>query len=192
MSIPQRDIDKYTYADYCAWDSDERWEIIDGAAYAMAPSPGTKHQRILSELHGQLYNFLKGNPCKLFPAPFDVRLNPNENDDTVVQPDIVVVCDRSKLDDKGCKGAPDFVIEILSPSTARHDKWTKFNAYQRAGVREYWISDPDSKTLSVHVLEGGRYITSAYGDTDTAPVSVLPGCEINLSEVFAAIDDDSE
>ena len=188
MSIPQKNVEyRYTYADYLTWSDDERWEIIDGVAYAMDPAPGTKHQRMSGRFFALLFNFLNGKPCEAFHAPFDVRLSANEDDDTVVQPDIVVVCDRSKLDDKGCKGAPDLVIEILSPSTARHDKLIKFNAYQRAGVREYWIADPDSKTLSVHVLEIGRYITSAYGDTDIAPVSVLPGCGINLSDVFAEV-----
>ena len=115
-----------------------------------------------------------------------MRLNgAGSDDDTVVQPDLVVICDRSKIDDKGCNGAPDMVIEILSPSTARHDKLVKFQLYQNAGVREYWIVDPDTKTVQAHVLESGRYFTAAYGDADTAPVYVLDGCTINLTDVFA-------
>jgi len=190
MEQPRRER-RYTYADYCTWDDDKRWELIDGVAYemhagpqAMSPAPFWRHQKISRELSHQLSVFLKGKPCELFYAPFDVRLDAAGDDDTVVQPDIVVVCDRSKLGGTGCSGAPDLVIEVLSPSTARHDKWVKFNLYQRAGVREYWIADPDSKTVTVHTLKEGEYITRAYGDTQSAPVSVLPGCEIDLREVF--------
>ena len=182
MSMPQPN-GKYTYADYCTWDDSERWELIDGVPYAMAPAPTWQHQGISVVLSGQLREFLKGKPCNVFTAPFDVRLNANDEDDTVVQPDLVVICDRSKLSGTGCIGAPDLVIEILSPSTARHDKWIKLQQYQLAGVREYWIVDPDSQTVSAHLLENGKYTVAAYGDS--APVTVLPGCEINLEDVFA-------
>ena len=175
---------RYTYADYCKWDDDERWELIDGVPYAMSPAPRPRHQGIIGEVHRQLATFLKGKPCKVFVAPFDVRLSAEDDDDTVVQPDILVICDRAKIDDKGCNGAPDLIIEVLSPSSAGRDKWVKFNAYRRAGVREYWIVDPDSGTVAVHILEGEKYVTSAYGDTDTVPVEVLPGCEILLGDVF--------
>ena len=175
----------YTYADYCAWDDDARYELIDGIAYAMAPGPSLGHQSIIGKIHLQIGQFLRGKPCKVFLSPFDVRLNGDgDDDDTVVQPDIVVVCDSSKLDKKGCNGAPDLAVEVLSPSSTKHDRVLKFHAYQRAGVREYWIVDPDSKTVSVHILEDGRYVSSAYADTDTAPVHVLDGCTINLTEVF--------
>ena len=183
MVSPKQNI-RYTYADYCEWDDDTRWELIDGVAYAMT-GPSTTHQRISGRIHGQLYNYLQGKTCELFAAPFDIRLNADEDDDTVVQPDLVVICDQTKLDDRGCKGAPDLVIEILSPSSRRHDMLLKFQRYLRAGVREYWIVDPDSKTLNVHVLDNGKYATNVYGDEDIAPVHVLDGCEINLSDVFA-------
>lgn len=177
---------RYTYADYYAWDDGKRWELIDGIAYAMSPAPTMSHQGILVELGRQFSNFLKGKPCKVFIAPFDVRLNGLGDDDyDVVQPDVVVVCDRSKLDEKGCNGAPDMVAEILSPSTARKDMVQKFKKYQRAGVREYWIVDPDTKTVIVHILENGSYITHPYSDADTAPVHVLEGCVIDLKDVFA-------
>ena len=175
---------RYTYADYCTWDDGERWELIDGVPYAMSPAPRPGHQSVIGEIYRQMANFLKGKPCKVFTAPFDVRINAKDNDDTVVQPDISVICDRAKIDDKGCNGAPDLIVEVLSPSSARHDKLVKFNVYQRAGVREYWIVDPDSKTVAVYLLEGGRFVASAYGETDTLPVSVLEGCGINLAEVF--------
>ena len=184
MPLP-KEKECYTYADYCTWDDDKRWELIDGVAYAMSPAPTTKHQESGGELYRQLANFLKDKPCKVFHAPFDVRLNADADDDTVVQPDLVVVCDKSKLDDSGCNGAPDMVIEILSPSSAKRDKVLKFNTYQRVGVREYWVVDPDSKTVYAHVLKNGEYITYAYSDANTAPVNVLEGCVISLPDVFA-------
>lgn len=185
MPLPQEN-ERYTYADYCTWDDSERWELIEGIPYAMSPAPAPRHQAISGELHAQLHAFLKGKPCKLYAAPFDVRLNADDEDDTVVQPDLVVICDSSKIDDKGCKGAPDLVIEILSPSTARHDRMVKFQQYQQAGVREYWIVDPDTKTVQVSILRDGLYFTRMYADTEAAaPVEVLEGCTVDLREVFA-------
>ena len=175
----------YTYADYCEWDDSERWELIDGIAYAMSPAPMWIHQSCSMALSAKIFDFLKDKPCKVFHAPFDVRLNADEDDDTVVQPDIVVICDRSIISGTGCKGVPDMVIEILSPSTAMHDRFTKFNAYRRAGVREYWILDPETKTVNVHILTNGEYVTNVYGEDDTAPVRVLEGLTIDLKDVFA-------
>lgn len=172
----------YTFEDWLSWEEDVRAEIIDGELIMMAP-PTQQHQGILGEVYRQLANFLKGKPCKVFPAPFGVRLS--ENDDTALEPDIVVVCDKSKLDGKICNGAPDMVVEILSPSTSRRDKLVKFNLYLKAGVREYWIVDPDTKTVSAYILQDGEYITKAYGDEDTVDVQVLEGCQINLTDVFA-------
>ena len=179
-----RNEEYYTYSDYCTWGDDERWELIDGIPYAMPPSLSRKHQSILGELHVQFYNFLRGKPGEVYLAPFDVRLNADSYDDTVVQPDLVIVCDKSKLDDKGCIGAPDMVIEILSPSTFAHDKVLKFNKYLQYGVREYWIVEPESKIVSVNVLHDGTYVVSAYAEADDIPVRVLAGCSIALSEVF--------
>ena len=176
---------RYTYTDYAGWDTDDRYELIDGVPYLMSPGPNRKHQEISGELYGQLRDFLKGKPCKVYHAPFDVRLDVAGLDNTVVQPDIMVICDHSKLGKASCDGAPDLVVEILSPSTSSRDKLLKFNKYLQSGVREYWIVDPDSKTLSAHVLENGKYITGAFGDEDTVPVKVLPGCRINLHDVFA-------
>ena len=182
MPLPQ-ETQRYTYADLCSWDDGARWELIAGVPYAMAP-PSRFHQKISSNLHGQLWQFLKGKPCEVYAAPIGVRLNADTSGDTVFQPDIVVVCDHSKLDDSGIIGAPDMVVEILSQSTARLDRLVKLLEYQKAGVREYWIVDPDSRTASVHVLENGKYIITAYGDEGTAPVHVLEGCEISLPDVF--------
>jgi len=181
----QRENERYTYADYCKWDDSERWELIDGVPYAMAPAPTQQHQEISSEIHRQLANFLKGKPCKVFHAPFDVRLNADGKDDTVCQPDLLVVCDSAKLDGKCCNGAPDLVIEILSPSTARLDRMVKFQQYLRAGIPEYWIVDPETKTVQVCILQGGVYVAHMYADTDITQVAVLEGCTISLPDVFA-------
>ena len=176
---------RYTYADYLTWDDGQRYELIDGMPYALA-APGVAHQRASIAILLQLGQFLKGHPCQLLSAPFDVRLDADHGDATVVQPDILVVCDRSKLKDgKSCVGAPDLAIEILSPSSEGHDMVVKFNTYLRAGVREYWIVNPGGKTVSVYVLENGRYVSSAYGETDMVPVHILEGCAIQLSDVFA-------
>jgi Uma2 family endonuclease len=182
----------YTYADVLEWDEDARCEIMDGELYMMS-APTIDHQRILMELAYQIKHFLRGKSCEVFPAPFSVRLSPAEDlsDDTVLEPDIAVVCDPSKLDKRSCNGPPDMVIEILSPSTARYDRLMKFHKYQEAGVREYWMVDPETRTIQVCILEpdaaggAGRYIMAMYGDTGTAPVTVLPGCEVDLEAVFA-------
>ena len=176
---------RYTYADYAKLNTEDRYELIDGMPYMMSPSPTWIHQAISSSLHREIANFLKGKTCRIFAAPFDVRLNAGDGHDTVVQPDLVVICDRSKLSDTGYGGAPDLVIEILSQSSAGRDKVLKFNQYLKAGVREYWIVDPDSKTVTVNILDNGRYYTTAYAETDTLPVNVLEGCVINLADVFA-------
>ncbi|MDR3337205.1 MAG: Uma2 family endonuclease [Treponema sp.] len=175
----------YTYVDVLEWDEDVRAEIIDGELYMMAP-PTRFHQDIIWELSRQFGNFLQGKPCKGYSAPFGVRLFPREDqsDDMFVEPDIVVVCDSSKLDDRGCNGAPDLVVEILSPSTARHDRVVKFRKYLEAGVREYWIVNPEEKIVQIHILDNGQYITKTYDETEEAPVTILPGCVIALPLVF--------
>lgn len=189
MALPAEN-KRYTFADVLTWDESERIEIINGEAFAMAP-PSRIHQEILTGLFGQLYDYLKGKKCKVYPAPFGVRLFEEDGDypedvDTMVEPDISVVCDPDKLDDHGCKGAPDLIIEILSPSTRRNDRMTKFNLYQRAGVREYWIVDPDSKDVQSFVLDGGRYFVNGYGTADDKmKVDVLEDCVIDLSAVFS-------
>ena len=177
----------YTYEDYLYWDVSERYEIIDGVAYAMA-SPTATHQRMLRELFGTIWEFLKEKPCEVFAAPFDVRLFPEEDnsDTTVVQPDILVVCDPSKLSDgKACKGAPDLVIEILSGSSVIMDRKVKAEKYRNAGVPEYWIVNADSLEILVNLLEGGRYTAKVY--KDRVPSSVLPGLVIDLHAVRTRI-----
>ena len=154
---PDYDI-RYTYADYLTWDDDVRRELIDGVPYLMA-APNRRHQEILGNLHLLIGTFLKGKTCKVFIPAFDVRLNSDTLDDIVIQPDLTIVCNLSKLDDAGCNGVPDMVVEILSPSTARYDKTLKFNTYLKAGIREYWIIDPKEETLAVHILKDGNYNT---------------------------------
>jgi len=186
----QRD-ERFTYGDYLTWDDGERWELIDGVPYSMSPAPGVAHQRILGRVHFQLFSFLRDKPCQVFLAPFDVRLpEADESDElveTVVQPDLVIICDQSKLDQRGCRGAPDLVVEILSSSTAHHDLKVKFARYERAGVREYWIIDPLGKTTQVFsIASGGGYgRPQVYGCGDMAPVGVIPGLMIDLAEIFA-------
>ena len=181
--------ERYTYADYARWDDEGRYELIDGAVYMMA-SPSQAHQEVLVELCGQFRGILKDKPCKVFVAPFDVCLNgAGDEDDTVVQPDILVVCDKSKLDGKRCNGAPDMVAEILSPSTSGRDRFIKFNKYLQAGVREYWIVDPTDKIVTVYILKDGEYFSRVYGSADEgstaeAPVNVAEGCKINIKELF--------
>ncbi len=183
---------KWTYADYLTWPDDERWEVIDGEAYAMSPAPSRRHQEISGELFRQIANHLKGKSCKVYDAPFDVRLtdNPVQSDDeiqTVVQPDIVVVCDTEKLDDKGCKGTPDLLVEILSPSSAEHDLKVKFYLYQRVGVGEYWIVNQTDSTVMVFKLNSaGEYgRPDMYGPRDKVEVSLLGDLVIDLADVFA-------
>ncbi|MCL1808354.1 MAG: Uma2 family endonuclease [Clostridiales bacterium] len=187
LPLPKHD-EHYTYSDYASWNDGNRCELIDGVVYMMSPAPTREHQAASMAISSQLYNYLKGRQCAVYHAPFDVRLNAaGDRDDTVVQPDIVVVCDKAKLDRKGCNGAPDMVVEILSPSTLSRDRVLKLNKYLQAGVREYWIVDTEGKTVSVHLLEDGRYVINAYGETETIPVKTISGCQIDMREVFADI-----
>ena len=179
--------EEYTYADYIRWGNDERYEIFDGIAYMMA-SPSAAHQAISGEIFGAIWEFLKGKPCKVFAAPFDVRLFPEEDgsDTTVVQPDILVVCDPSKLSDgKACRGAPDLVIEILSDSSIVTDRKIKAEKYREAGVREYWIVDSCALEVLANRLEDGRYTSTVY--KDFVPSSVLSGLTIDLKAVKANV-----
>ena len=175
---------RYTYQEYYDWDDGKRYELIDGSAYLMEPAPEWGHQSIGVKLARFIDEFLDGTSGKVFQAPFDVRLNTDAGDNTVLQPDIVVLLDRSKLSGTGCLGVPDMVIEILSPSTSSRDIVTKFNQYLHAGVPEYWIVDPVAETVSAYILVTGRYVCTDYGKTDEAPIGVLNGCVIKLSKVF--------
>ncbi|MCL1835153.1 MAG: Uma2 family endonuclease, partial [Oscillospiraceae bacterium] len=177
---------KYTYEDYLNRDDDVRFELIDGVIYLMA-NPGRAHQEIVGELYFQLAGFLRGKQCKVYLAPFGVKLSVGEGADTILEPDLFVVCDRSKLDDSGHNGGPDMVIEVLSPSTSKKDRTIKFDKYLQSGVRELWFVDPVDKTVIVHILKNGEYFSKAYDDKGTVSVHVLDGCTIVLPEVFADV-----
>ena len=178
----------FTYADYKQWElaPGERYELIYGEAYAMS-APNDQHQAILVALAAEFYNFLKGKPCKVRPAPYDVRLfyQEDEGDDTVVQPDITVICDEKKRGPEGCRGAPDLVVEIVSPSNRAEEMFLKFNLYRDAGVREFWVVNPKDRTLLAHRFEGAPMITRFYKSADTVSTELLPGLEIPLGPVFA-------
>ncbi|HBF33298.1 TPA: Uma2 family endonuclease [Candidatus Sumerlaeota bacterium] len=189
----QHENQKYTYADYLTWPEDERWELIDGEPYCMSPAPTPRHQIILVSLVLQVGNFLKGKPCQLFPAPFDVRFVERDLSDqetlTVVQPDISVICDPQKIDERGCKGAPDFIVEIVSPSSVQRDLIKKTALYEKYGVREYWVIHPVDQILTVYVQDeatqkfGAAHLQVTQG---RRAVATLPGLEINLDEVMGA------
>ena len=184
----------YSYADYLRWSFEERVELIKGKLFRMSPAPRRGHQGIGLALSSEIYGFLKRKPCKAYMAPFDVRF-PNRPDDTdaqtftVVQPDICVICDRSKLDDAGCKGAPDLIVEILSPSTASKDLNEKYQLYEEHGVKEYWVVYPGEAVLEIYELQEGKYVSiGKFVKEDIVTSKVLPGLEIKLLEVFEEID----
>ena len=172
----------YTYEEWLEMENPEgiaKLELIDGKLYAMA-APGTAHQSILAELIRQFTNYLIGKRCRLYPG-IGVRLAK----DTVYIPDMVVVCDPNKINERGCEGAPDLIIEILSPSNIRHDRATKMKAYRRAGVKEYWIVDPENYSVEVYSLVNEMYVLDVYEKIDkTMPVKAIPDFEIDLSTVF--------
>jgi len=191
MPLPQLKKDtKFTYGDYVNWPEDERWELIDGYAYNMSPAPSRRHQQISRDLEFQIVSFLVDKPCEVYDAPFDVRLpeadEKDENVETVVQPDIVVVCDENKLDDKGCRGAPDLIIEILSPATAAKDMKTKLSLYEKHGVKEYWVVHPTDNVIMVFKLGKNKMYgkPEVYTEEDKIKTAILEGLEIDLGKVF--------
>ena len=183
---------KYTYADYLTWQFQERVELLRGRIFKMSPSPNTKHQRISREIFLEIGFFLRKKSCEVFSAPFDVRLPlpPKKikkgKTDTVVQPDITIVCDKSKLDKQGCNGAPDLVVEILSPGNTKKEMKNKLEVYQYAEIPEYWVVHPTEEYVIVYTLnDKKKYIGSTpYTDEDIVKSKVLKGFELNLSDVF--------
>ncbi|MGZ3872711.1 MAG: Uma2 family endonuclease [Mucilaginibacter sp.] len=190
MQLSDLDITKtYTYADYLKWAFDERLELIKGKIFKMTPAPGSMHQRLSGMAYAKLYNYLEGKFCEVFAAPFDVRLpKSSENDKeifTVVQPDICVICDPAKIDERGCIGAPDLIVEILSPGNNKKELKYKYEVYEESGVREYWIIHPQEKTFLKYTLTDGRFQPSrllTIGDEVTTPI--LPGFVLSLDELF--------
>ncbi|HEX8546498.1 MAG TPA: Uma2 family endonuclease, partial [Cytophagaceae bacterium] len=182
MQLSDLDLNKtYSYADYLKWTFDERIELIKGKIFKMTPAPSTLHQRTSGTLYLSLGNYLRNKQCSVFSAPFDVRLPRKAIAETtiytVVQPDICIVCDPSKIDEKGCIGAPDIVIEVLSPGNNKKELQNKFEAYEEALVKEYWIIHPNEHTFLKYVLnDEGKYFAQrllTVGDEVTTPV--LPG-----------------
>jgi len=195
MSLALKDKQHHCYGDYLTWPDDVRYELIDGNAYLMAPAPDLAHQEVVGEIYRQAANALKGKSCRAFIAPVDVRL-PKQNEaderiDTVVQPDVLVVCDPNKLDRRGVRGAPDWVVEVLSPSTSSHDQINKRRLYERHGVREYWLVHPVDRVLTVYRLLDGEYgkpdILELRGET---AVSALPGITIQWDELVERLPSD--
>jgi len=179
---------RYTYADYLEWEGSERYQLINGEAFQMA-TPSVAHQALLVELTLQFGIWLRGKPCQVFAAPLDVRLFHEEDnsDDTVLQPDLLVVCDKGKLGKGSVNGPPDLVVEIVSPSNTHSELFHKFQYYLEARVREYWVIDPETKKVQVHVYDNGHYISTAYKDNARIPVTILPGLEIPLGDLWARV-----
>jgi Uma2 family endonuclease len=193
MALLKRDSHHYTYADYLRWSGTHGEELIDGTAYVREPpAPSPSHQGIVVGLCHQVSTALKDKPYRVYVAPFDVRLpkfaEEDDQVDTVVQPDVLIVCDLQKIDARGMRGAPDWVAEILSPYTAGHDQGVKLTAYERAGVREVWLVHPIDRTLAIYRLEAGRYgrpsILELKGQIQIAAV---PGITIDWDEVLVKI-----
>jgi Uma2 family endonuclease len=182
---------QYTYADYLTWRFQERVELIKGWVYKMSPAPSRLHQQISQTMSSEIYNYLKGNSCEVYSAPFDVRLinKPKSSTDkeviNVVQPDICVICDVSKLDDKGCFGAPEFIIEIINKGNTKRDVQQKFELYQENGVLEYWIVQPGDGIVTVFDLENDKYqMRKIYSEEDVIEVAVVSGLSIDMKMVF--------
>jgi Uma2 family endonuclease len=188
-SLEQLDLNKtYTYADYLKWQFDECVELIRGKIVRMSPAPSSYHQTVSLNLSLVLGNYLKRQNCKLFVAPFDVRLVRKQNDSeiqTVVQPDLCVICDTTKIDGRGCLGAPDLIIEILSPATSQKDVHDKFDLYEEAGVKEYWIVSPTDHIVDVFLLTEGKYVfVKKYAGNDLVPVNIFESFSIDLKDIF--------
>jgi Uma2 family endonuclease len=188
MQVPQKE-ERYSWSDYLAWPEGERYELIDGVAYAMSPAPRRRHQEISGEIFRQAANALSGKPCRVYDAPFDVKLSADQQDEapTVVQPDITVTCDRSKLTEQGMTGPPDLVVEIVSPDSGLIDRRRKFDLYERFGVTEYWIVDQDESVVEVYQLDTDRSYrrSGVFGPEDTVTAVAVPELVVSLAEVFA-------
>lgn len=171
-----------TVDDYFATSEERHAELIDGFFYDMA-APGTRHQALVGALFARIYNYIDSNKgsCRAFSGPFAVVLNNNE--DTVVEPDICVICDPSKINDRGCMGAPDWVIEVVSPSDPAHDYIVKLKKYLNAGVREYWIVDPASEMIAVYTQDNTSGFPSVYTFKDTVPAGIYDDLSIDFSVI---------
>jgi Uma2 family endonuclease len=191
VPVPLKKYDVFTYADYLKWPESERWELIEGVPYDMTPAPSRYHQEISGNLFFEIKKFLKNKECKIYTAPFDVRLpEENQTDEetmTIVQPDISIICDPAKLDDKGCKGAPDFIVEIVSPLTVKKDMKVKLLLYEKHGVPGYWVVHPEENIVMVHKLNEDRQYGRAevFSREDKIELKLKDtSLEIDLESVF--------
>jgi len=193
MPVTQRDTQRHTYGDYLEWSRNYGDEIIDGVAYVREPpSPSRTHQELVGALYCELCRALEGRSFCVYIAPFDVRLpRSDESDDkieTVIQPDVFIVCDREKTDERGVRGAPDWLAEVLSPSTASYDQSVKIPLYERAGVSEVWLIHPTDRTLAIYRLEDGRYGRPTYQELKGQTLlSAVPGVSIDLDRMMTRL-----
>ena len=193
MALPLRDTEHHTYAEYLTWSDDQRFELIDGIAYVKERAETPLHQGVVGEILYQIANVLKGTSCRAYLGPLDVCLpkasEADDQIDTVVQPDVLIVCDRRKFDDHGLRGAPDWVAEVLSPATASHDRILKRAAYERAGLQELWLIQPIDRTVDIYRLEDGRYrcatVLELKGQTR---ITAVPGITIDWDRLIAYIE----
>jgi Uma2 family endonuclease len=187
-NISELDLTKnYTYSDYLLWQFSDRVELIKGFILKMSPAPNTNHQKISQNLNGYFYNFFQNKNCQVFVAPFDVRLpiKSAKKETTVVQPDLSIICDDNKLDDRGCNGSPDLIIEIISPNNSKHDIHTKFNLYQEAGVLEYWLVEPTEKIILIYTLPNGVYIgLKPLVEGEIVKSLLFPEIKISVKDIF--------
>jgi Uma2 family endonuclease len=195
MVLPREKSKTYSYAEYKYWPESEQWEIIDGEPFDMSPAPGMTHQKVSGKIFQLLANYLDSKPCLVFSAPFDVFFpaedQPEEEVNNIVQPDLSVICDESKLSEKGCTGAPDIVIEIISPSTASHDQIRKLRLYEKSGVREYWIFHPVDKIVWKYILDSKGYGKPEIFDYTSKPsFKLFPDLQLNLMSVFDIKEED--
>jgi len=190
---PVTDYGIYSYADYLTWTMDEMVELIKGKIFKMNAAPKRIHQKVSLKVAIKLYNFLEGKTCEVYEAPFDVRLpvksKMNEAIFTVVQPDICVICDKSKLDDAGCIGAPDLIVEILSKGNNKKELVNKYEVYEESGVHEYWIIHPEEQTLLIYTLVNGSYQPSRlFTNGDIVKSKIISGFKLNLNDIFNDLD----
>jgi Uma2 family endonuclease len=180
---------EYTYADYMKFEFEEMVELIRGKIFRMSPTPSSSHQLAAGNFYGPIWQLLKKSPCQVFIAPFDVILpiadKKRDKATTVVQPDICVICNPHIIEDAGCFGVPDWIIEILSPHTRKKDLQLKYDVYEEAGVKEYWIVMPQEKLVEVFILENGKYKRiNTYAQDDELPSHTFPELVFKLEEVF--------
>lgn len=183
----------YSYADYLNWDLEEMVEIIKGRLFKMHAAPKRIHQKISVHIASDLFQFLKGKTCEVYEAPFDVRLpkksNRNEDIFTVVQPDICVICDPNKLDEAGCIGAPDLIIEILSKGNNKKELLYKYEVYLESGVKEYWIIHPEEQTLLIYILQDGKYVPSKlFTSGESVNSKAIEGFSLDLELLFGEME----